>query len=66
MFKGTLKYLCAASIGLVVSLVVSGALRPAYISVFIESIVNAMIYFGILLIMDKELKNIIFKLIKKK
>lgn len=66
MFKGTFKYLFAAVIGLLVSLLVSKGLNPSYISVFIEGIVNALIYFGILLIIDNESRELLLSLIRKK
>ncbi|MEN8078668.1 flippase [Clostridioides difficile] len=66
MFKGTFKYLFAALIGLLVSLFVSKLLNPSYISVFVEGVVNAVIYFGILLILDKESRELLLSLIRKK
>ncbi|MCE9656222.1 oligosaccharide flippase family protein [Clostridium celatum] len=66
MFKGTFKYLFAGIIGLIVSLFISKVLNPSYMSVFIEGTINAIVYFAIILIIDKELRLLLLSLIRKK
>lgn len=66
MFKGIFKYLFAGIIALLVSVFISKSLNPSYISVFIEGTINALIYFGIIVIIDKELRELLLGLIRKK